>query len=459
MQRWSKIVTPIHSAAAMPKTQAFMIAAYAAAMLLLVLLFSGRPAFAQAAAPAAPAPPPPKVLLFGHLVDANGKLQSDVAVVVENGRIKSMGDKSAAPSNVEVVDLSRYTAIPGLIDVHTHLPGPASNPSFNPRGTVTLRPARPAAVDMFLAQPAAKAMLEHGVTSVRNLGAIEFADIAMRDLINMGAIVGPRMFVSGPGLRSSSGVGLQIPEVTVDSVAEARRAVRYLVENGVDCIKIFASTGGGVDVSGIPTFRPEELAAAIAAAHALKHKVAVHSYGPIAAHDAVFAGTDTLEHAVDIDDATIAEMKRGGIIYVPTIDHNRFYMEHTARTDQDKANLQDYINRNVETARRVHKAGVRIATGSDGGGTLMIGETTRELGYLVKAGMTAGEALTAATVNGAAVLGKENELGKLAPGYIADIVAVDGNPLADVNVTINKVRWVMKGGAVMIDRTKETAAR
>ena len=412
-----------------------MMTSFAAALSLTVLM-SAHTVRAQMTAPVASSAPgavtpapvaPPKVLLFGKLVDGSGKLISNAAVYVENGHIKSIGDKSQAPASVAVIDLSRFTAIPGLIDAHTHLAGNPGAPTKTPNQTLRRNPA----IDMFLAQHAAMTMLESGVTSVRNLGAVQFMDIAMRDLIFMGAITGPRMIVSGPGLRTSEAMGLPIPEVTIDNPGDARRAVRYLVANGVDYIKIFGSTGNGLDLTGFPTWTYPELEAAISTAHALGRKVAVHSYGPDGARDAVKAGADSIEHAVDLDDATLAEMKRRGTYYVPTIDHNRYYYDHTARNEQDKAALTDFINRNLETAKHAHKVGVKFAMGSDGG----------------------------ATANGAELLGHQNDLGKLAPGYIADIVAVDGNPLADVNVVINNVRWVMKDGAVVVDKTKATAAQ
>jgi len=158
-----------------------------------------------------------------------------------------------------------------------------------------------------------------------------------------------------------------------------------------------------------------------------------------------------------MDDETIADMARRGTFYVPTIDHNRWYVDHITIFGWDNEKqiadgLNAYIQRNFETARRAFKAGVRIAMGSDALFT-MCGENTRELGWFVKLGMTAEQALATATTNAAALLGKEKELGAIAPGYFADIVAVEGDPLADVNVTINNVRWVMKGGAVVVDKT------
>jgi imidazolonepropionase-like amidohydrolase len=183
----------------------------------------------------------------------------------------------------------------------------------------------------------------------------------------------------------------------------------------------------------------------------------VHSYGPDGARDAIRAGADSIEHATDMDDETIADMARRGTFYVPTIDHNRWYVEHIDIFGWDNEKqiadgLTRYIQRNFETARRAFKAGVRFAMGSDALFT-MCGENTRELGWFVKMGMTPEQALATATSNAAGLLGKEKELGAIAPGYFADIVAVEGDPLADVNVTISKVRWVMKGGAVVVEKT------
>jgi imidazolonepropionase-like amidohydrolase len=195
--------------------------------------------------------------------------------------------------------------------------------------------------------------------------------------------------------------------------------------------------------------------AAVEAAHQMGKRIAIHSYGPAGARDAVRAGTDTLEHATDLDDETIAEMARRKTIYVPTIDHNRYYAEYSQQfgyTAEAVKNLNAFIARNLETARRAHRAGVRFAMGSDAVFT-MFGQNTRELGWFVKAGMTPAEALATATTNGAAMLGMEKSLGAIAPGYYADIVAVEGDPLADIGVVINQARWVMKGGVVVVDKT------
>jgi imidazolonepropionase-like amidohydrolase len=195
--------------------------------------------------------------------------------------------------------------------------------------------------------------------------------------------------------------------------------------------------------------------AAVEAAHSHGKRIAIHSYGPEGARDAALAGAESVEHAVELDDATIATMARRGIIYVPTIDHNRYYAEYREQfgyTEEQAAALDAFRERNLETTRRAFQAGVKVAMGSDAVFT-MFGQNTRELGWFVRAGMTPAQALATATTIGAELLGMQGSLGKVAPGYFADIVAVEGDPLADINVVLNNVRWVMKGGTVVVDRT------
>jgi imidazolonepropionase-like amidohydrolase len=232
--------------------------------------------------------------------------------------------------------------------------------------------------------------------------------------------------------------------------------VRLQVFAGADYIKMYGSTGSGQDVTQLETFTYEEMKAAVDAAHALGKRIAIHSYGPTGARDAVRAGADSLEHATDMDDATIAEMVQRKTWYVPTIDHNRYYVDNYKLLGYPaKAvdGLNDYIARNLATAKKAWKAGVRFAMGSDVVYT-MFGENTRELGWFVKAGMTPEQALRTATANGAELLGQEKSLGALRPGYFADVVGVEGDPLAEIQVAIDKVRWVMKGGVVVVDKTK-----
>jgi imidazolonepropionase-like amidohydrolase len=378
-------------------------------------------------------------------------------VVLDDNKIRSVSsDASAVPAGAEVIDLSAYTGLPGLIDVHTHMTFYTDDTPGVPLLKQMLNPVP--AVEVFLARKGALRTLEAGVTTVRDLGADQYMDIAMRDLINRGEMIGPRMFVCGYGLYITATPfkkeGTSPAGGVADGVPEVLRAVRQQIAAGADVIKMYGSTGTDDDVTGFETYTFEEMKAAVDMAHQFGKKIAIHSYGPDGARDAVRAGADSVEHATDMDDATIREMAKRGTYYVPTIDHNRYYIDNGDRIGYApgyKERLQAFIPRNLETARKAFKAGVKLAMGSDAIYT-MFGENTRELGWFVKAGMTPEQALQTATVNAAALLGKEKELGAVAPGYFADLMAVEGDPLADINVALNKVKWVMKDGAVVVDR-------
>jgi imidazolonepropionase-like amidohydrolase len=400
---------------------------------------------------------------FGKLWDGHGKVWTGAIVIVEDGKIRNVTtDSSAIPQGAEVIDLSHYTGLPGLIDVHTHMTMYTDEKPGEPM--LKQLTVNPPAVEVFLARKGAMRTLEAGVTTVRDLGADQYMDIAMRDLINHGEMIGPRMFVVGYGLYITNTPykpGLNLPAGGIaDGVPEVLRVVRQQVAAGADWIKMYASTGTDDDVTGFQTYNYDEIKAAVDTAHQFGKKIAIHSYGPAGARDAVRAGTDSLEHATDMDDATIQEMVKRGTYYVPTIDHNRYYIDNGDKIGYApgyKERLQAFIPRNLETTRRAFKAGVKIAMGSDAIYT-MFGENTRELGWFVKAGMTPEQALQTATGNAAKLLGKENELGAVAPGYLGDLVAVDGDPLANINVVLNNVKWVMKSGDVVVDKTKSTAA-
>ena len=396
-------------------------------------------------------------LRFGQLVDGTGRTLRDAVVVIEGDRIQSVGTgRAAIPRGAVVRDLRRYTAIPGLIDVHTHMTyywdGAAGTNPWQQQGS------RNSGVTVFLAQANALRTLETGVTTVRDLGSRDFTDVAMRDLINRGAFPGPRMFVAGHGLgrlRPSATNATPVSNIArarIANAADIPAAIKAQVDGGADWIKMYGSTGSAADVTGDETFSADEMRTAVDAAHALGRPIAIHSYGPDGGRDATAAGAESVEHAVDLGDATLADMARRKTVYVPTIDHNRYYADYRAQfgyTDTQAAALDAYRARNFETARRAWQAGVRFAMGSDAVFT-MFGQNTRELGWYVKLGMTPAQAIATATTNGAALLGREKELGAIAPGYYADIVAVEGDPLADISVVTDKVRWVMKGGVVVV---------
>ena len=390
-----------------------------------------------------------RAIKFGKLWDGHATI-SNAVVVVDNDKIQSVAANGAIPAGAEIIDLTRYTGIPGLIDSHTHMTfywDPES-------GTNPLRqPPRHVAVRVFLAQANAKKVIEAGVTTVRDLTGFDGADLALRDLITMGAVAGPRMFVSGPGIREAA---YRRPGVT-DPVAEAVKLTKSIIDSGADWVKIYGSTGGADDVTGTQTVSYDEMKAIIDTAHAAGRKVAVHSYGPDGARDAIRAGADTLEHATDMDDATIAELVRKRIWYVPTINHNQHYVDRADDvyhfTPEAKQNLRNYIQRNFATAQKAYKAGARMLVGSDAVYTAF-GLNMHELNWFVKLGMSNEQALQSATILPAEMLGMQSSLGAVAPGRIADIVAVDGDPLADIGVVLNKVRWVMKSGAVVVDKTR-----
>jgi imidazolonepropionase-like amidohydrolase len=400
-----------------------------------------------------------KAVRFGKLWDAKGKLWTNAIVIVDGDRIRGVTtDPSAIPAGAEIIDLGKYTGLPGLIDAHTHMTIYTDETPGEPM--LKQLTSNPPAMELFLARKGALRTLEAGVTTVRDLGADQYLDIAMRDLINRGEMIGPRMFVCGYGLYVTNTPykpGMNPPAGGIaDGVPEVLKSVRQQIAAGADVIKMYASTGTDDDVTGFQTYGYEEIKAAVDAAHQFGKKIAIHSYGPDGARDAVRAGTDSLEHATDMDDATIQAMAKRGTFYVPTIDHNRYYVDNGDKIGYAKGykeKLQVFISRNLETARKAHKAGVKFAMGSDAIYS-MFGENTRELGWFVKAGMTPEQALRTATTNAAELLGKEKELGAVAPGYFADLVAVEGDPTTDISVVLNSVKWVMKGGAIVVNKTK-----
>jgi imidazolonepropionase-like amidohydrolase len=406
---------------------------------------------------AAPTSGDTTAIRFGRLIDGRGGVVQDAVVVIHGDRIDHVGSgDKAVPPGVKLIDLRPFTAIPGLIDAHTHMTfywdrSPGTRP-WTQLGTLG------AAVTVFLAQENARKTLEAGVTTVRDLGSWEYTDIAMRDLINRGAMIGPRMFVAGYGLHISNApqrAGAAPDPGQCDGVAEAQRVARQQLGAGVDWIKMYGSTGSDQDVTGFQTFSFEEMKAAVDVAHRAGKRIAIHSYGPDGARDAVRAGADSVEHATDVDDETLAEMARRGTIYVPTVEHNRYYIAHRDEfgyDDQVVQRLEAYVQRNLATVRHALHAKVKIAMGSDAVFT-GFGENARELERLVEAGMTPAQALESATTTGASLLNMSDTLGALAPGYYADLVAVDGDPLRDIQAVTRRVVWVMKGGAVVVDRS------
>jgi imidazolonepropionase-like amidohydrolase len=377
---------------------------------------------------------------FGQLWDGERVIKNAV-VIVEGARIVEV--RTAVPTGAKVIDLRRYTGLPGLIDLHTHITYFWDRaPGTRPRGQRRLP-----AVTVFLAQENARRTLESGVTTVRDLNAAADTDFAMRELTRTGAMIGPRIVASGQGVSSRRG--------SPPDPDAMRKLVDERIKAGADWIKVFGSTGGFENVEGTQTVSFEEMKAIVDAAHAQGKKVAIHSYGAPGVRDAVRAGADSVEHGADVDDDTLREMVKRGTVWVPTVDHNRYYIdakdEFGFAEGSDKA-LQNYIDRNFDAVRRAVKIGVKLGMGSDAVYT-MFGQNTRELGWFVKAGQSPAQALAAATTNAAALLGMEKDLGRVAPGFFADIIAVEGDPLQNIDVLFGNVRWVMREGRVLIDRS------
>jgi len=392
-----------------------------------------------------------KAIRFKSLWDGSRVIRNAV-VVVEGDRIVQVGPATMrVPRDAVPIDLRRYVGIPGLIDLHTHMTYYRTPPTGPPGRAQSPLPAQSPSAGpadrAWQARENARLTLETGVTTVRDLNAAGESDLAMRGLISSGALVGPRMFVAGEGLSA--------PRRTT-SLAAGRQTVDSRVKAGVDWIKVFGSAGGFDSVDTTQTVSLAEMQSIVDAAHALGRKVAIHSYGGPGVRDAVRAGADSVEHGIDLDDQTLTEMVRRRTVWVPTIDHNRYYIDAKDEfgfRPEAIPPLRQYIEHNLDSARRAVRAGVRLGMGSDAVYS-MFGQNTRELEWFVKAGLTPAQALATATTTAAELLALGNRLGRVAPGYTADLVAVDGDPLADITALFSGVRWVMKAGAVVVDRDR-----
>jgi imidazolonepropionase-like amidohydrolase len=394
----------------------------------------------------------------GRLIDVrSGRVLNDQAILIEGDRIKEVGAAatvaSHAPQNARVIDLSNATVLPGLIDCHTHLTGDLGGQGQStsiPRQA--LRGARNA-----------KITLEAGFTTVRNVGAAGYADIALRDAINAGDVVGPRLNASGPALGSTGGHADEntlAPEFhykaegIADGVPAVIQKTREVIKYGADCIKIVA-TGGVLSKGDSPDagqFSDEELRAIVTEAHRLGRKVAAHAHGAAGMKQAILAGVDSIEHGSFINDENIQLMKEKGTYIVPTLYLMDWFMENHARIGVpeymvEKANVVMPAAR--QNLAHAFKAGVKVAFGTDAA-VYPHGLNGREFAVMVKLGLTPMQTIQAATVNAADLLGWSDRLGAIEAGKFADIIAVTGDPATDVK-TLERVGFVMKGGQIFKD--------
>lgn len=399
------------------------------------------------------------LLRFRALVDGTGERLHARELVVAKGRIVALGNGLEVrypAARVRVLD--QLIALPGLIDVHVHMTyGLERQAKGNAWKALFSAPAH---VRLQAGKRNARMALENGITSIRDLSALAGEAVQLKALIDAGVVPGPRMFIAGlpihPLTLSPLEEGMQR-----DIVAEFRMQAQKRVEQGSDWIKVFATTGSADDLSGKQLYYYPEISAVTDIAHAAGRRVAVHSYTASAVRDALRAGVDSIEHPVDVDDETFRLWADSPTVYVPTIDHNRYYADHRDEYGYDDtvvADLLAFVDRNVEALRRAHAAGVRIAMGSDAVMT-GFGRNSRELEWFIRAGMSPRETIQAATVNGARLLGEEHRLGRLQPGFAADIIAVAGEPLADIRHLTRGVKWVMKAGKVVVAvKTQEEKA-
>jgi imidazolonepropionase-like amidohydrolase len=385
------------------------------------------------------------VVRVGRLWDG-ARVVDNADIAIRNGRISGVtagAARAPLPAGAREIDLRRYTAIPGLIDLHTHITyywGRAEG--TNPLRQAPRTPAETAAV----AADNAKRTLETGVTTIRDLGASGGSDYLMRDQAAAGTLTGPRMFVAGSGISAGRGAGPALD--AIPGLVDTR------VRAGSDWIKVYGSRGSFQSVDTTQTLTFDQMKAIVDAGHERGRKVAIHSYGASGVKDAVRAGADSVEHGIELDDETLADMAKRGTVWVPTVDHNRYYVD--AKDEFQFAadtipGLQAYIEKNLESVRRAAKAGVKLGMGSDAVFT-MFGQNTRELEWFVKAGMTPVQALATATMTAAALLGQADTLGRVAPGFRADLVVVEGDPTRDIRAVITGVKLVMKDGVVVVDR-------
>jgi len=418
--------------------------------LVLVVLLVSATAFAQQATPGR------TIVRAGKLLDVRtGKTLTNQAIVIENGKIVSVGPDSGttdASANAKVIDLSDKTVLPGLIDAHTHI-------TFDPRfGYDRLAISLPR--EALIGAKNARVTLLAGFTTIRNLGATEFADIALRDAINAGDVPGPRIDASGPALSITGGhcddnllpYEWHATSIGVaDGVENVQHKVREVIKYGSDVIKICA-TGGVLSLGDNPQhsqFTQAELAAIVADAHRLGRKVAAHAHGAEGIRWASEAGVDSIEHGSYLDDAGIAAMKQHGTYLVPTLYLGDWFMENAPKTGVPPAMLakaKEVMPAARKNIGHAFASGVKVGFGTDAA-VYPHGLNAHEFAVMVQLGLTPLQAIQAATVNDADLLGWSDKVGVLEPGHYADIIAVDGDPLQDVT-TLEKVKFVMKGGVV-----------
>jgi imidazolonepropionase-like amidohydrolase len=397
------------------------------------------------------------VIIVGKLLDVKtGATQSNIAIAIEGDKIAGVVPRAQAKTEgATVIELPSAVALPGLIDAHTHLTADPKYSGYEGLGVSLAREALVGAKN-------AKITLEAGFTTVRNVGATGWSDVALRDAIDEGDLPGPRMDVSGPPLGITGGhcdqtllpfdLSSTVPDSIADGVDQVQHKVREAIKFGATVIKVCA-TGGVMSKGDDPQasqYSLDEMKALVADAHRLGRKVAAHAHGAQGIRFAIQAGVDSIEHGSYIDDGSIALMKAKGTYLVPTLLVQDFLTSHLT----DRVNVAPWAaakavavhDAAMKNIARAIKSGVKIALGTDAG-AYPHGINARELGLEVKEGMTPLQAIQSGTVNAADLLGWSAKIGTIEAGKFADLIAVDGDPTKDVTA-LEHVKFVMKGGVV-----------
>jgi len=401
------------------------------------------------------------IIRAGSLIDGKSATpRRDQVIVVHGNRIESVNDAATAkiPSGATVIDLSKATLLPGLIDSHTHIFLQGEDPAEGGYDANILN--APLALRAARATVSARRALEQGFTTLRDVeteGA-GYGDVGIKQAIEKGYIPGPRLFVATRAISTTGGYPLEgyAPELDmpkgvqiVDGPVEARKAAREQLDHGADWIKVYMTHRSWVGKNGElvsqPTLTVEELRAVVDETHGWGKKVACHVYGGIGLRRALDGGCDSIEHGLDLDDAAISQMLKQGTWYVPTIS---VYYTDWAAADTP-AGQRDRLRASVheQSFKKALKAGVKIVFGTDMGGIPWSEPIAQEFWRMTDLGMQPMDAIQSATSRAAAMLEMEGKIGVVAPGAFADIIAVSGDPLHDIKV-LEDVQFVMKDGKV-----------